>query len=243
MSDRNSLLIDIPLVADPDADEEMGANDVEAVADEDLAGSRLLLVRRQIEAIDLEGSPAGIVQFACTFQPAANARFTSAQFRLRLSEPAGLKVIDLAPSVLDDPAPVEITLDHKGSLGLKVPSLLEIGPSFESGSSLKYHQYHCSVHGSGVGTNLVRWDFRENPDKKAGIGREQVLTLTLPATGSITGSIIVSARLARPALRAGFDAIRDLIAGKKDDDRTYPVAFDIPPVSSRERLARFLNLI
>ena len=46
MNGEETLLIDSPLVPDPDADEEMGSTDVEAIADEDLKGSRLLLVRR-----------------------------------------------------------------------------------------------------------------------------------------------------------------------------------------------------
>src|SRR4051794_15578353 len=107
MSQNEDLLIDQPLVPDPDADEEMGSTDVEAVADADLRGSRLLLVRRAIEPIDLEGTPGGgVLQLACTFQPAAGARFTFAQFLLRLATPEGLRIIDLAPRSVDDTNPV-----------------------------------------------------------------------------------------------------------------------------------------
>ena len=64
----------------------MATADVEALADEDLKGSRLLLVRRAVEAIDLDGTAGGVIQFACTFQSAERGWFVSAQFRLRLSE-------------------------------------------------------------------------------------------------------------------------------------------------------------
>ena len=241
MSEQETLLADVPLIADPDASREMSAADVEAIADEDIKGSRLLLVRRVVEPIDLDGTPGGIVQLVCTFQPAEGTRFSSAQFRLRLTTPAGLRVVDLAPRVIDDAHPVEITVDKKGKLGLSIPSV-PIEPSVEIGSSKKYVRYHCAVQGSGAGTNLVRWDFRENPDRQDGIGREQVLTLTLPQTGAVEGNVIVSARLVRSGIRGRIEAIRDMIVGSDSGDRTYPIALEVPQAPSPGGLARFFKL-
>jgi hypothetical protein len=241
MSDQETMLADVPLVADPNANEEMGATDIEAIADEDLKGSRLLLVRRVIEPIDLEGTPGGIVQLVCTFQPAEGARFNSAQFRLRLATPIGLRVIDLAPRSLDDEHPVEFTIDRKGKLGVKIPTV-PIEPGFEVGKSKKYVKYHCSVQGSGEGTSLARWDFRENPDRRDGIGREQVLTLTLPVIGPVTGNVIVSARLIRSGLKGRIEAVRDMIVGG-ENERSYPIAFEIPKIPSPTGLLQFLKLI
>ncbi|MBI1925128.1 hypothetical protein HYR99_12880 [Candidatus Poribacteria bacterium] len=241
MNVEETLLIDSPLVPDPDADEEMGSTDVEALADEDLKGSRLLLVRRAIEPIDLEGIPGGVLQLACTFQPGQGTRFTSAQFRLRLVTPDGIRIIDLAPRSLDDPNPVEFTLNRKGQLGItSLPVPIE--PSVEIGSSKKYVRYHCRVQGSGEGTSLARWDFKENPDRRDGIGQEQVLTLTLPVKGQVTGRVIVSARLARSGLRGSIEAIRDMILGAKPNERSYPITFEIPEAPSPNGLARFLRL-
>lgn len=241
MDEREALLIDAPLVADADADQEMGSTDVEAITDQDLKGSRLLLVRRAIEPIDLEGTSGGVVQFACAFQPAPGARFTFAQLRLRLVTPAGLRIIDLAPRSIDDTNPVEFTLDRKGQLGIKsLPVSIET--SVEFGSSKKYTKYHCKVQGSGEGTSLARWDFRENPDRKDGIGPEQVLTLTLPLTGQVMGEVVVSARLARSGLRGKIEAIRDMVLGAQENESSYPVAFDIPKVPSPDGLTRFLRL-
>jgi hypothetical protein len=239
--EEETLLIDAPLVPDADADEELGAADIEAIADEDLKGSRLLLVRRAIEPIDLEGASGGVVQLACTFQPSHGTRFMSAQFRLSLVTPGGIRIIDLEPRSLNDPNPVEFTLNRKGQLGvtnLPVP----VEPSFELSWSKKYARYHCQVQGCGQGTNLARWEFKENPDRRDGIGPEQVLTLTLPVTGRVTGSVIVSARLARPGLTGGIDAIRDMILGPKPNERSYPLTFEIPNAPSPNGLARFFRL-
>lgn len=241
LSEDDTLLIDAPLVPDSDADAEMGSTDIEAIADEDLKGSRLLLVRRAIEPIDLEGSSGGVIQLSCTFQPGQRTRFTWAQFRLRLLTPNGVRIIDLAPRNLNDPNPVEITIDRKGEL--KVTSLpVPIEPGVEIGSSKKYSKYTCLVQGSGSGTALARWDFRENPDKCDGIGPEQVLTLTLPVTGRVTGSVIVSARLARSGLRGSFEAVRDMIIGAQGNERSYPVTFEIPGNPSIDALSQFFNL-
>lgn len=242
MNEEETLLIDAPLMPDPDADEEMGPTDIEAIADEDLKGSRLLLVRRASEPIDLEGIPGGVVQLACTFQPSQKTRFTAAQFRLRLVIPDGIRIIDLAPRSLDDPNPVEFTLNRKGQLGVaRLPVPIE--PSVEISSSKKYTRYHCRVQGSGEGTSLARWDFRENPDRRDGLGQEQILTLTVPVTGQVTGSVIVSARLARSGLRGSIEAIRDMILGAKPNERSYPLTFEIPEVPSLNGLARFLRLL
>src|ERR1043165_6657866 len=104
--DTDASLIDSPLIPDPDADQELGT-EAEALSDDDLRGSRLLLDRRRVEPIEIEGTAAGLVQLACTFQPADGARFVSAQFLLRFKTPAGLRIVDLAPHVIDDPNPVE----------------------------------------------------------------------------------------------------------------------------------------
>ena len=240
MNEEDTLLIDAPFVPDLDAEEEMGPTDVTAIADEDLKGSRLLLVRRAVESIDLEGTPGGVVQLACTFQPAQGTRFTSAQFRLRLITPAGIKIVDLAPRVLEDPSPVEFTLDRKGKLGVKsLP--VPIAPNLEVDLSKKYVIYHCKIQGAGEGTNLARWDFRENPDRRDGIGQEQVLNLTLPVTGQVTGSVIVSARLARSGLQGSLEAIRDMILGTPPQERFYPITFNIPTIPSPKGLTQFFN--
>jgi hypothetical protein len=60
-----------------------------------------------------------------------------------------------------------------------------------------------------------------------GLGHEQVLALTMPATGRVAGSISVRARLVRPGLKGAWDAIREMVVGERE--RNYAVSFDIPP--------------
>ncbi|MCB0032363.1 MAG: hypothetical protein KDE28_30845 [Anaerolineales bacterium] len=236
------VLLDAPFVPDPDADEELNATTVTAIADEDLRGSRLLLVRRAVEPFKGADWAGGVVQLACTFQPALGARFSSAQLRLRLTSPAGLLIQDLAPARLTDPHPVEVTLNSKGQLGIASP-VVPLQSSLELRSSRKYSTYHCLVQGSGEGTALARWDFRENPDRRDGLGQEQLLTLTLPATGLISAEVMVTARLAWAGLQGVNEAIRDLLIGPTPFQRKYPISFEIPQQPSPEGLARFLKLI
>jgi hypothetical protein len=117
-----------------------------------------------------------------------------------------------------------------------------IEASAEAGFKKKYAIYNCKIQGSGEGTKLARWDFKEDPDRRDGIGQEQVLTLTLPVTGRVIGSVIVSARLARPGLQGGLDAIKDLILGSPQD-RAYLIDFIIPTAPSSSGLSKFFSFL
>lgn len=225
MSDEE-ILVDTPLVPDADADEEMGPGDTETIADEELRGSRFLLVRRAVEAIDIDGAPGGAVKFACTFHSSPGTRFVEARLALRLNEPPGVNVYDLAPREVRENEPVRFKVDDKGKLSLGYAKIgAELG--HESGSSTEFAVYHCVVKGSGANTALAKWDFAENPHKQDGIGHEQVLALTIPATGKVAGTLSVSARLVRPGLKGAFDAVRELVIG--NDERNYQISFTIPP--------------
>jgi hypothetical protein len=233
------FLIDAPLVPDPDASEEMGPGDAEAIADEDIKGCRLLLVRRAVEPVDLEGTPGGAIELACTFQPAAGARFKSARLVLRLTEPPGVLIADIAPRNAPEKEPVKFALDTKGKLSLKYLGL-EAGA--EAGTRKEYAVYHCAVLGSGEATPTARWDFAENPHKKDGLGHEHALALTLPIMGMVSGTVSVAARLARLGLPGKLEAIRDLILGPRLSERRYPITFDIPKAQPASGLFRFLRL-
>jgi hypothetical protein len=217
-------LIDEPLVPDPDAEAELAPGDAEAIADEDLRGSRLLLVGRAAEAIELDGSTGGAIELACTFQPADGTRFAWARLLLRLTAPDGVKILDVAPrEVVDEP--VTISVDRKGglSLGVKGVGTAETGLA----STKQYVTYHCAVQGSGAATALARWDFKENPDTRDGLGTEQALVLTVPVTGPVRATVTVSARLARSSVAGRVaDAVRDLVL--PTPQRTFPVTFEVP---------------
>lgn len=237
MSETISYLLDVPLIPDPDALEELGPPEVKAIADEDWRGSRLLIAQAGAQPITPGDQPGGAVELICTFQPAHNCRFVWARLLLNLTNPPGICILDLAPRTVREHEPVKFTIDDKGSLSV---TYLGIEAGVGADVRTEYAIYHCSVQGSGAGTALARWDFSEDPTIRNGIGREQSLVLTLPVTGVIAGSITISARLARPGLAGGLDAIMDLILGPTE--RGYPVAFTIPntPPPTDKGWRRFL---
>jgi hypothetical protein len=239
MIQGDTLLIDAPLIPDPDAMQELSAPDIEAIADEDLKGSRLLLVRRGVRSINVGGTPGGAVEFVCTFQPADGTRFVSARLVMHLVTPQGIKIVALAPSVKPDEA-VKYTIDDKGKFSVSVKKVVEAGR--EQNVHTEYAFYNCAVQGSGTGTSLARWTFRENPARRDGLGPEQSLALSLPLVGSVHGTVSVSARLARPGLAGVIDAIRDLVLGPSPDERQYQIAFEIPEAQHVLIIGSFLLL-
>jgi hypothetical protein len=218
----NGVLLDEPLVADPDADDELFSDEAEAIADEDLRGSRLLLVGRA-EAIDLAGSRGSKIELASTFQPADGARFTSARLVLHVTAPS-VKIIDVAPrDVRDEPVAVEV--NHEGKLSLEIEAVG--GAGFGAGKTKHFSTYHCAIQGSGAATAIARWEFKENPDRRDGLGTDQALALTLPVAGTVHATVTVTARLVRGAFTNRVaDAFRDLVLPTAK--RSYPVTFEIP---------------
>ncbi len=230
------VMVDVPLVPDPDAEQELGPGDLQSIADEDVRGSRLLVVRRAVEVVDLDSGLGGAVQFACTFQPGHGTRFTWASLVLQLQAPEGVYIVDLSPRQVPEDVPVNFTVDRKGKIGLKY-EIVEAG--MEAGTQKEYAVYHCAVQGSGEGTGLARWDFRENPYRRDGLGQEQVLAVTVPVVGTVVGKLNVSARLERKGLGGVADAIRDLVLGP--NERHYPITLDIPQSKPATGLRRFLR--
>lgn len=232
----DAILVDTPLVPDPDADEELGPGDVVAIADEDIRGCRLLIVRRAVEPIEVDGGAGGAAQIACTFQPAPGLRFVWARLLLRLTSPDRVTIIDLAPREVREGEPVRFTVDGKGKIGVNY-EFVEVG--IEEGVKKEFSVYHCAVQGSGEGTAIARWDFTENPHRRDGISREQVLALTLPVTGEVTGEVTVTARVTRPGIGGALDAIRDLVLGH--GERRYPIRLVVPDAPSFLGQLRFLR--
>jgi len=237
MSETDVILVDTPLVPDPDAGRELGPGEAELIADEAVRGSRLLVVQRAIEALDLDGTPGGAVQLACTFHAAPGTRFIWARVLLQLQTPDGIRILDLAPREIREADPVRFTIDGKGTIGVNY-EIVEVGA--EERVQKEFAVYHCSVKGSGASTAVARWDFAENPHRRDGLGHEHVLTLTVPVRGDVSGLLRVSARLLRPGLQRHLDAIRDMVLGQ--DEHRYPLTFAIPPTPPTTGLGHFLRL-
>jgi len=232
----DDVLIDIPLIPDPDADEEMGSDDIEVITDEELRDCRLLVVRRAVEAIDFNGKAGGAIQLNCSFQPGSKTRFSWARIVLRLTEPDSITFLDIQPREVRESEPVQFTLDNVGQIGMKYSG---IESSAEESRSVAFAQYFCVVHGSGEGTNKARWDFNENPQRKDGIGREQVLAITLPGNGNVQAMLKVNARLNSPGLKGKAEAIRDMVLGAPNWE--HPVDLTIPVQPPKSGLSRFLR--
>lgn len=222
MTPSTPWTLDLPLVADTDALLELGPDAPEKIADEDLRGSRVLLVSRTIAPIDLGGAQGGLVEFLCTFHPAPGTRFSWASVKVRLKKPDGITLIDIAPREVREHEPVKISVDGTGKLGVKY-GFLEVGA--DEKVTKAYDSYHCSVQGSGASTALARWDLSENPHRREGIGTEQLLAFTLPVSGLVTVELLIAARLARGGVAGGIDAVRDLVLGA--DRRRYVLELTI----------------
>jgi hypothetical protein len=231
------VLVDAPLVPDPDSDTELG--DPQTLSDEDLAGSRLLVVLREAAGRELPGGTYGVVQIACTFQPAEGARFAWARIALRLESPPGVRVLDLAPREVREGEPVKVVLSQQGKLGFRA---LSGEAREERGSRKEYVEYHCQVQGSGESTQLARWDFRENQHRRDGVGPEQELLLTLPVVGPVSATLTASARLVRPGLAGGLERFRDMVLRRSPHERRHPVSFHITTDPRALDDARFLHM-
>jgi hypothetical protein len=148
-----------------------------------------------------------------------------------------VKVVDLGPRDVREAEPVKFTVSGKGKVGLEY--LAHAG--VEKELTKEFAVYHCAVHGSGESTPTVRWDFTENPHRRDGIGREQVLVLTLPVTGRVAGTITANARIVRPGIAGRLDAIRDLVLGARSHERALAVSFDIPEPAPESVLSRIFG--
>lgn len=237
MSEDENVLLNAPLVPDPDAGRELGSTEVQSIADKDIEGCRLLLTRRGVKRIDLDGRPGGAVEFGCAFQPADGARFVFAMLKLKLEDPAGLTFLDVAPESVSDKA-ISFKVESKGKLS--VSKVIDVG--VEQNAQREYAVYFCVAQATGAGSSLARWTFRENPVRKDGLGTSQALGLTIPAVGLVKGTVTVAARIARPGLRGAADWVRDLILGPSAGESRHHVAFEIPETPDRSVFGTFLLL-
>jgi hypothetical protein len=238
MDSNAEFLIDAPLIADPDEDQLLGGG-VEAIADHDLSGSRLLLVRRAMEAVDIEGTAGGAVELLCTFQPGAGARFQSARLKMRITRPDGLRFADVQPHKVVENDPIKFSLDNKGKLGFKK---FGVDASAERGGKTEYVVYHCAVQGSGGGTSSAWWDFTESKVAKSGLPAEQSIAFTLAGTGQVNVQVTVTARIRRDGLAGALAATRDLILGPTFEKRQYNVTLSVPEKLAENAEPHFLRL-
>jgi hypothetical protein len=226
MDPNDKILLDAPLLPDPDSIREMGIRPpAEQVTDADVAGSRILIVQRDLGLHKPRDGGGAAVELACSFHPAAGARFVSGRVLLQLQRPVDATFIDIAPEQIVEPVKVTISYaaDGKITVGYKKIATGETGG--ETKEELEYGSFICFVRGSGTASRRAIWDFSEDPHLKLGIGLNQVLAMTVPASGVVAGSLTVTAVLAK----SGFiGAVRDLVLGRTRAERSCAVTLFEP---------------
>ena len=93
---------------------------------------------------------------------------------------------------------------------------------------------------AGAGTSLARWDFRENPFVRNGLGQDESLSLTLPFRGKVSAEVRVAARVARGGLSGAIERVRDHIF--HPSAKRYTISFEIPEYQQGVAWKRFLRI-
>ena len=192
-----ATLLEIPLVPDPIADEELGSDTESLMADAEVAGSRLIITQRAVEPIDPQSGKGGVLGLGCTFHADEGARYTFAQIRVDLISPAGAIFTDIAPRQVSAKDAVTITVERNGTLSLgSDPLKTGLGAKRE----VECLVYPSLVEGSGSRTGWALWRMRENAYARDGIGLDHFLAMTVPEIGDYEARLTVTARVARSGL-------------------------------------------
>ena len=227
MNDGGDVLLDAALVPDPDESREMSVRPkAEQVSDEDVAGSRILIVRRDLGLRKpRQGGGAG-VELQCSFQPAEGTRFVSGRVLVQLREPQDATFIDIAPTIIREPVKVNISYEANGKISVGYKKIITGESGGKAGRGLEYGSYICFVKGTGATSRRARWDFTEDTHLKTGIGLDQVLAMTLPASKEVTANLTVTAVLAKAGI---VGALRDMVLGRTRAERVRRVTlFEAP---------------
>jgi hypothetical protein len=226
MGPNDKILLDAPLLPDPDSSHEMGGRPkAEQVTDEDVAGSRILIVQRDLGLRKPRDGGGAAVELTCSFHPAPRARFVSGRVLLQLRRPVTGTFIDVAPTQITEPVKVSISYAANGKITLGYKKIATGEASGEAKETVEYGSFICFVRGSGAGSRRAIWDFSEDPYLKLGIGLDQVLAMTVPASDIVVGSLTVTAALAKSGL---IGAVRDLVLGRTRAERTCSITLCEP---------------
>lgn len=234
---EEEVLIESELVPDRDAQEEMGGDANPVLTDAEVEGSRLVITRRCAAANTL-GSTNGIVELFCTFHPAQGMRFTAATLIITLTQPSGVRFVDVEPKSIRDSEPVRYTVDDKGKFSLKLGEV-EAAGEIDLGQQREFARYHCSVRGSGSETGRAQWTFTEEPNRREGLAANQVLALTTNQVGGISGLLQVSARVSRENGGGHLAGFRDMILRPQPIERRHGFRLDIPQKRDEPHVPRF----
>jgi hypothetical protein len=212
----DEVLLDAELIGDPDSARELGpAKTAELLADEDIKGSRILIVRRNPGPRQDQVGGGALVEINCAFQSEEGMRFVSGRVTIQLVHPHGAVFLDVAPTEIRDPVKVTYTLEPGGKISLGL-GRLSVEPSMTAKSQVEYNSFICRVRGSGVGSARAIWDFEEDAVLKQGIGPSQALAVTVPASQTVNAELLVKATIAK---NGWLGAARDLVLGRTPEER------------------------
>jgi hypothetical protein len=204
-------LLDEPLVADADADSEMDASkDLEQLSDEEIAGARLLLVRKGIARLDGDGGV--VMELAASFDRPPGAHMASARIQVTITAPQEATFADIAPIEVRDTEAVKFSVKKSASLTIKVE---KIEGKLDAQQSTEFNRYYCRVEGSGAGTHRAVWTFYENPQTDEGVSHSNPLMVIFKGTGPFTMDVATSCRIVRPGIAGLKDRVRELVLGPK----------------------------
>jgi hypothetical protein len=231
-------LLEIALDPDPVADAELGPGDESLMTDDEVAGSRLIIVRRAVEPIDPASGKGGVLGLGCTFHAAAGARYIFAQVRVDLISPAGAVFADIAPRHVTADDAVKITVKRNGELSLgREPVKAGVGGACE----IESVYYPSLVEGSGGHARYALWRMRENGETRQGIGLDHFLAMTVPEAGDYEAEVTVTAQLARSGLAGIADAFRALTGRPTQQVLPARFRFSVPRARSRQSWFTFTD--
>ncbi|WP_280564780.1 hypothetical protein [Chromohalobacter sp. 48-RD10] len=197
----------------------------ETITDLEIRQCRLLLALHDTAPLRICDQPAGALELCCDFQPTAGLRFVSAQLRLTLETPQGVRIIDLAPRRVESEG-VAISVTKTGRFAIKPLGAAGKG---ELQHTADFKQYTCLVSGSGNSTQEARWEFNEMKQGKQGLGTQHALFLIVSAVGTLRGRIYLSAAVERSGLMGAHDqARRWLRLGALPEVPYLPLEIQVP---------------
>jgi len=219
----NSMLLDEPLVGEPNENFELYVEESRTLSDDEIRGARLQILCQSVERVD-GGTAVALDLF---FQPPDAARFTYARITLKLLKPEAALFYDVAPLEIVDSRPVEFTVENKGLPKLTVTyKAVEAGVEAGKTYGKKYTSYECLVSGTGVSTQFADWRFSENSNIKDGLIRNARVAVILPEDGPF------EIELTKPGLAGALDRMRTLVFGPSyDKTPTRKVIIEVPEES------------
>ncbi|MEM6412999.1 MAG: hypothetical protein AAF683_15865 [Pseudomonadota bacterium] len=223
-----TLLLDAPLVPDPDEAFELSDTETTAfLTDDEVKDARF-----NVKVVSVERVADGLaVALKAGFDPMPRSRFTYARVSIRAIRPDDLEFVDFAPKEIRDSKAIKMTVTKALSLsaeGEGVKGEVALGDR-----TAEYAYYDCIARGM-ASSGSVRWTFEENEVIRNGIGTHQVMSFTVPMQTPFDISVQTTCNVIRPGIAGLGDKIRTLVFGHDaSHGRARPATISPPEKVSR----------